>query len=122
MRISDWSSDVCSSDLDQSLLVAGTDVLNRRDVIGLAVECDAHSGVNVRAMADRELGRIFGLHGGSGEILAAYQRIDAGKDGHEIHPRLDHLARDGVLCDRPLPEGDLPVYRSAERRVRKEWV
>src|SRR3546814_20998063 len=95
MRISDWSSDVCSSDLAQIILARDDQIALRRGQQAL------------RARKPR-----FGLgHIGAGEIAhlePVPRRLKVGaKHLHLIFVQLDDLLR---------------PYRSEERRVGKECV
>src|SRR3546814_9132780 len=92
MRISDWSSDVCSSDLgnhvapaDRHLLEA-QDPAHRVDIAGLAVDrlagCDEVVVDLARVVhqeletdADRLPGRIFGGRRGQGLNALHYRRV-----------------------------------------------
>src|SRR3546814_10203785 len=73
MRISDWSSDVCSSDLDGVAVRALEAVARDRDVI--------------------DPGQLFRIDGGKARRLA--QRLFGGIGGHfpEIGGRLDAVER-----------------------------
>src|SRR3546814_10090573 len=99
MRISDWSSDVCSSDLDQA---KARDVAADEDREALAIERDV--GVErIDAAADRAgdaraargLGRRgdFALRGAAEEIFAARRFAGAGKRSEEHTSELQSLMR-----------------------------
>src|SRR3546814_16409952 len=115
MRISDWSSDVCSSDLSTGLTtpdivtflsnVAG---LAREGVTHLAFEASSHGlsqyrteGLPVRAAAFTNLSR---------------DHLDYHKDMAEYFPAQMRLFSDVLDPDRPA------VVRSEERRVGKGCV
>src|SRR3546814_8707384 len=63
MRISDWSSDVCSSDLGQACLEANEDTAvlppaREQSILhGIAI-VDAHRGIGVGQLGDRMGGRL----------------------------------------------------------------
>src|SRR3546814_18301962 len=104
MRISDWSSDVCSSDLQLALVVR--DVADREDagMVGLAggrVHCDV---VVVELQAP--VGNGTEIHGESEERQQALRRQGPGAAFQVGH---HHAA-------------ELPPVRSEERRVGKECV
>src|SRR3546814_4545182 len=67
MRISDWSSDVCSSDLGQSFLVAGDGGLHLLDALGDQVE--------IALVLVAELGRGAFLRRGHGRLLLLPWRV-----------------------------------------------
>src|SRR3546814_13536276 len=107
MRISDWSSDVCSSDLLAFFVVALVDrlvsVLLAVEDPGGAAELlvlhaghlhDGALGRQVAAQADDAAGRREGARAGPHNILV-------GRQGHAL---------------------ELLLGRSEERRVGKEWV
>src|SRR3546814_11011916 len=94
MRISDWSSDVCSSDLAPRGLDAAARSLAAGGRCGTAQMGPA--GVGEQQL--RRPGESFG-HGVTGHV-------------ERVALRLAHLER--VV--------DVPQERSEERRVGKEWV
>src|SRR3546814_11686429 len=94
MRISDWSSDVCSSDLQPAV--------ERADEQLVAPDRDAAVD-DVAAGADRAL---------AGDLRIEGPQLLAGRGV----PRVD--LRPGV-ADIPHPDDD---HRPAERRVGEEWV
>src|SRR3546814_12118399 len=98
MRISDWSSDVCSSDL-------GGDVL-----LGYS---DRPSQMHERTKARRVMLGGLSISAEDLELLARY------RDGAE--ERRDGSPND-VLIGHSLEERFVLVVRSAERRVGKECV
>src|SRR3546814_14548909 len=106
MRISDWSSDVCSSDLDQVHRVAkGLGNRYHPAVVG-AVEV----GETVQAAAGEEAlagaGRIVSLHGG-GEQL---RQILAGIFKHRArYPARLAIPRGRLLPQCPLPPAPPPL-------------
>src|SRR3546814_14260073 len=108
MRISDWSSDVCSSDLDERI---------DRGVERLALAADIGGRLDRDRAGRDSLARV--VLAVPGEIvLACLQRAD--RDGPE------RLA--GGILDRDAGVGrtfgnvDLAIDRSEERRVGKECV
>src|SRR3546814_7098341 len=90
MRISDWSSDVCSSDLGARLKDIGDDEPD-----------DQREG-----REEEEIGE--GLERQPPERLALADRRDAGRHGEEDHRRDDHLDQldeavaDGLQLDRAV--------------------
>src|SRR3546814_16961929 len=69
MRISDWGSDVCSSDL-------------RTDVVARGGDEDVHHLGRADAVDDGEAGRVLpGMPGGGGEMLAGR---DAGVEAGDV--------------------------------------
>src|SRR3546814_2914424 len=62
MRISDWSSDVCSSDLGARVVVAGRDEAAlaelAEEIGGLAVRCDITDEGDLAALADAAVARF----------------------------------------------------------------
>src|SRR3546814_1147346 len=75
MRISDWSSDVCSSDLAVSVVldfVGGIDAAKHRDLLRLAVRAvDGQGQLHARLEAARHAGDIEGLLAGELQRMAA---------------------------------------------------
>src|SRR3546814_16733586 len=100
MRISDWSSDVCSSDLNGQEVVLGT-------VFMLAGE---NSRIVARAAAER--------------LEVAAKALPSGVRAVAIYDRTDLVERAIWTVEKNLLEGALLVIvvRSEERRVGKECV
>src|SRR3546814_16130206 len=88
MRISDWSSDVCSSDLDQRALVVGTAVLGSH-----LLECHRTwiRGGEADGPAAWRHGAP-GLAGGIARAALAEQSTELHQPGHEM-PRPDEIGR-----------------------------
>src|SRR3546814_4939127 len=111
MRISDWSSDVCSSDLQ--VMVGDTTY----DRIGLGLEGAAKGGVK----AGRD-GHVRNVHAkGAGDDTIVAETRDAVAAGH----RVTVVTADQLL--RALVQGAgamamSPSWRSAERRGGKACV
>src|SRR3546814_17932924 len=96
MRISDWSSDVCSSDLIDPDTRPGQRAVHRRQLEGghlLGAECDRRFGVQLAADAEPvgevddglgpDLGQRLRVHGVQdrkrvGEGKSEYVRVDLG--------------------------------------------
>src|SRR3546814_13432276 len=93
MRVRDWSSDVCSSDLDW---VEREDVEVKRD-----------------PSAPRDAVRIMTVHGSKGLQAPLVVLADATKDP-------DRNGADHAMV--AMADGALPLPRSEERRVGKECV
>src|SRR3546814_7730056 len=78
MRISDWSSDVCSSDLDgcdqaRGDLVGGAQAVDRYEQVALLVPLDQRRRltlVEVEALADRFGGVVGSLHDLAAAVVA----------------------------------------------------
>src|SRR3546814_6606931 len=101
MRISDWSSDVCSSDLDT---VVDVDQLLRAEVRDAVLDLDApvvdrdvHPVGRIPHHADRVLGRLFrtqafGLFAVGVDLVAASRvaRVDVGLAVEGAGSRIDH--------------------------------
>src|SRR3546814_14025174 len=107
MRISDWSSDVCSSDLQQAAGDGGAVELHAGEDAG-----DFHGMGEIRIARGPLLGAM-GLHR---EHIGAVQQV---------------LIRIWIICENLLNQLDLPhdsgthhtgPFRSEERRVGKECV
>src|SRR3546814_12962674 len=93
MRISDWSSDVCSSDLAKQV-VAAMDVADGVDDLALR-----HAGAGAEKPGDEAVGRA--------RRQGAFVLLRAGHPGHSSrYPAITHSIAD----------------RSEERRVGKECV
>src|SRR3546814_16651761 len=129
MRISDWSSDVCSSDLPRGGIEEDHAVADARGLLGLGVlrvegvvAGRDHPG---EAVEDRDVGALE-LAG-----LATERRGRlAGEDSHDLAPAAHRDAQhphpllqrgDGGLALDDLAELEGPG-RSEERRVGKECV
>src|SRR3546814_11956688 len=103
MRISDWSSDVCSSDLDEAQVYA-------RENAGKRVQVDADA---LRALVRN----LRGLNLTDARRIARHLIFRDGAIGHNDLPELNKLKFE--LLNR---SGHLRFERSEERRVRKECV
>src|SRR3546814_21140498 len=98
MRISDWSSDVCSSDLGGQAQASRTLDLQKEKLRGVGGPGDLQPAVGERAALDRRAAVI-------GDEAAA---IDA--------------ATNVLALQRVRKEAEVDVDRSEERRVGKEGV
>src|SRR3546814_13661504 len=114
MRISDWSSDVCSSDLQ---LYAPQDPI---DALGNAAKVEALRRVDklLRAADPRVKQVMVGLTGGVDTILVA--RSD-GVPAGDVRP-LVRMNIQVIVEHDGRRESGFAGFRSAERRVGKEWV
>src|SRR3546814_17966831 len=114
MRISDWSSDVCSSDLR-----AFGEVLGHRLDRRIDQRCAIKHRLNHNVGRQRGIDSIKPLRDRRGNGAAVFT------DPHDRGADDDFFAvfRRGAVADR-LPETHLRhlVERSAERRVGTEWV
>src|SRR3546814_16101493 len=101
MRISDWSSDVCSSDLD--------DMFNRLLYVQIAPPSreDVRSYQEIRATLEQKTGQFNGAH--SDVDLVPIRYVNRGFDRAELF---------GFY--RAAKIGLVPPFRSEERRVGKE--
>src|SRR3546814_9121742 len=97
MRISDWSSDVCSSDLKKHRQVCGE--FRHLQVLHL-------SGMNKSVEQRQGGGRVFAFFG---KVLEFVDRVYLGSHGNIGHTLQNKLNDDGNA-------------RSEERRERKEGV
>src|SRR3546814_16036920 len=107
MRISDWSSDVCSSDLDQ---------MRRYPAISVA---PAHlpNEVGQRSVADP---RCCSIGRRLKSIMSADR--DKARPSPESGIRRAHEAEKAHRLDVAAGVDRVRRYRSEERRVGKEWV
>src|SRR3546814_18308337 len=110
MRISDWSSDVCSSDLERNWEAMARD---RFEVLYLAIDAVY---LNEEKGAHRPALQVVACHPAEG-IRCPVALIEM-RDGHRSKV-IARLAR--VLLRLPRPEA-LLALRSEERRVGKECV
>src|SRR3546814_14195066 len=117
MRISDWSSDVCSSDL----VDAGEPAL--LDILGLPLfgpETHWHKWLRLLPFGEAEHAPAFVKRHGVAEnpyrriVPRVGQRLEA-RNPHPVGARNQHR-RHGV------PAADKMNGRSEKRRVGKEWV
>src|SRR3546814_14784550 len=113
MRISDWSSDVCSSDLANGLVVLVA-VVAVDEVVHGALGRGQHAERAVKCIGDalRDLG-VAGDDGG--RVLRADHRT-LGND------ELQRLQAALVQRDLVFHQGAEDIERSEERRVGKGWV
>src|SRR3546814_15968185 len=102
MRISDWSSDVCSSDL-VSVVIADR-----------IVAADIHVEETARKKGRRPVAHQVGREGAGRKVTP---RPAIGTDPVEL---VD--AQMGVIIEIGLDQRPVAVRRSEERRVGKEWV
>src|SRR3546814_19788215 len=100
MRISDWSSDVCSSDL------GGTAVRHPRDARIDALDCVYQHGVRI----DMRIGAV--------------KPVDVGQQHNRVSPcRLSDTRRQpAIVAEADFRRGDAVILRSEERRLGKEGV
>src|SRR3546814_18865031 len=103
MRISDWSSDVCSSDLTEN--VQG-EVQKKLDVLSNEILLEANEwGGNLAAMASEEMQTIHRIpnHYPKGQNLLLFDPLD-GSSNIDVNVSIG------------------TIFRSEERRVGKECV
>src|SRR3546814_17148889 len=97
MRISDWSSDVCSSDLEEAAVITGTDAATIEALLDEATaDLDRESRTSVLIIEDEPLIAL--------ELAAIVRDL-----GHEV---------DGIAPT----HADAVAARSEERRVGDECV
>src|SRR3546814_210171 len=117
MRISDWSSDVCSSDL-------ADDLLDRDRGID-AVLVEEVDRVDAEPL-ERAFARGAGVGGravDAGDLLALEPEAEFGRDDQPVALALDRLAeqflvREGAIDLRGVEEGDAKVDRAVDRARR----
>src|SRR3546814_20325555 len=118
MRISDWSSDVCSSDLENGSIAA---IALARYLGSLPVECRAR---------DVQFALTSNHLGYSGDGTFRYgEQLDADFEEGTVAfvMALEHLGSREILPIEGAPDGELELtgeadLRSEERRVGKECV
>src|SRR3546814_20844976 len=119
MRISDWSSDVCSSDLCQNDIMCAETM----DRTVLHAERDHTPAYAIfhdeieREIFDEEIGVVFQAllikrvqHGVAGAVGSGAGALRSRSRAHILH----HAAEGALI--------DLALFRSEERRVGKECV
>src|SRR3546814_10958808 len=133
MRISDWSSDVCSSDLIEDIMSAlnemGVNVVENEDDGGQDTEKEESEASVAGNVSDDDVGRtddpvrMYLREMGSVELLsregeiAIAKRIEAGRE------MMIGGIRESPLTMRALVAWRDPLRaRSEERRVGKAWV
>src|SRR3546814_12616626 len=115
MRISDWSSDVCSSDLGDgdTLLLAAGKLAGK--MVQLLAEAD-----HVEQLARTLLGlRLRQLQHGDRRLHAVLQRGHMGEEVEVLEHHADLAAHAAQMAGIRRPQ---PSIRSDERRVGKWWV
>src|SRR3546814_3688811 len=124
MRISDWSSDVCSSDLDDARRFGG----KVRRVVGARKADDGDAGNPLECFSNRLVGEGADILGGDriddgvGVALAVLRRFEVGADAGDddvVGFFLVGRYRHGAFLRRG---GKDHRARSEERRVGKECV
>src|SRR3546814_16638649 len=113
MRISDWSSDVCSSDLIRTRLVAATDRLAQLYPAAKFPPITIAIGRATTAGTANAKGLYIGL-----EALCAAKFIEADDEDRFVHV----IAHEYVNVQQPLAQVEDREERSEERRVGKESV
>src|SRR3546814_15838873 len=118
MRISDWSSDVCSSDLPPSLRPGLT-----RSTLHSATECAQQAGLDgSKSRAGRHLRKsdasLFRARSGSFEPAVAF----AGRQGPQQDQQEGRSAPYVWMFPDFLESVASSACRSEERRVGQEWV
>src|SRR3546814_18870684 len=114
MRISDWSSDVCSSDLDgpTSVAIVGGDQLAQQSITAVPDLVRATPALNASgsfgALSIRGIGSVGFSRSSEGSVGVVVDNVSLGS-GSTTPPQLFDVARVAVL-------------RSEERRVGKECV
>src|SRR3546814_236096 len=83
MRISDWSSDVCSSDLIEHLRLAGT-----------AIEVSERSPSRVEALAQSCLDTLEALFAEVADVVGGDHGLDVGRQAAATRPEVDAVVRE----------------------------
>src|SRR3546814_10625948 len=114
MRISDWSSDVCSSDLRHHGVHAGADLLHDAEI---AVEL-CGDALFRRQLARIGALRLDGLDPAGEEVVVALEGGAAGGDGGEpLAPRLRPAGLPAPLLDLRLGRGALVAHVDGRGRA-----
>src|SRR3546814_14966163 len=94
MRISDWSSDVCSSDLVSAVLLEFAFLLyevgNRERHTHLLVQREGNARADLEAVTDPHLARYPLVHGGAYIVEGLFKVVGVGKAA-EQHCRIEGL-------------------------------
>src|SRR3546814_14238335 len=115
MRISDWSSDVCSSDLRQTIntgvpfLDHMLDQIARHGLIDLDIHCDGDTHID-----DHHTVEAVGITLGQAFAAAVGDKAGLRRYGHSYMPLVEALSR--VVVDFSVCPG---LYRSEQRPVGK---
>src|SRR3546814_15847426 len=116
MRISDWSSDVCSSDL----VAPGPDAAQLKDIVAPALRTPDHGKLapwRIVTIGDDQRDAFAAL------LKQAWVAENPGAAGMDLSA-LDQSAHQAptvlVLISTPVPGAKIPVWRSEERRVGQE--
>src|SRR3546814_13477061 len=130
MRISDWSSDVCSSDLDLAHFPCGLAACRPQQAVALTIR-EAHADAPGRVLAQGEEGLVC-VHRHPDEIaVSAPERLLELRPAVADHvesgePAVGTMDRDGGTVGHAEVPGFVEhpalAVRSEERRVGKECV
>src|SRR3546814_4009217 len=123
MRISDWSSDVCSSDLQARRVDVGIRIAAGIEVAGVECGIDAgRPGSELVLRADLpgrllvDLGRRFGDHHvGAADREAAEADIEAGVEAGEVVGIIDARTKDAAGTDQDVEALELGSIIAATR-------
>src|SRR3546814_4524624 len=130
MRISDWSSDVCSSDLTVLGGARGTEGLGEHHVAALGTECDLHAiGQNVDAPQHARAGigaklNVFRSHIWFYSLLQNAHDVGLTHDQHglaiELHFGAGPLAVEHLVALLHVESDKLAVLAAGARAGRKD--
>src|SRR3546814_12819204 len=112
MRISDWSSDVCSSDLVESQFVGGLRVTDKETAQIAEMVLAGSINKEIVGWISGAGGRAVGISGKDGGLVLCEKVL--GKREADPNSGIERNVDLGFVGD--------PVRRSEERRVGKEWV
>src|SRR3546814_17371652 len=108
MRISDWSSDVCSSDLTQRV---DQQQITRRRVVAFRsvafLDCSEHVGIAARACVETGTCRSFGIARCIDGALERGNALQAGRGFEEQIGRASCRERGGQSVLSPVVDGAL---------------
>src|SRR3546814_20123128 len=101
MRISDWSSDVCSSDLDDAVILRAAHRLDALAVLG-AAGIDVIGDVGRSDEADRLDGRM--VEDGVDHFLVAVDDVQDARRNARLDRQFSQAPRDGGIAVRGFPD------------------
>src|SRR3546814_11129369 len=124
MRISDWSSDVCSSDLQIGGAMANLKQITRNDVDGVLEEFrqEADQFMAVTLGSDEYIRSVLTKALGTDRAAGLIEDILEGGEGGNGIDALNWLDANSVAELIADEHHQINATRSEERRVGKEWV